>query len=122
MNIHPTAVVESGAQIDPSARIGPYCIIGPKVRIAARVTLKSHVVIAGRTSVGEGTVVHPFASLGGDPQDLKSAGEDSALTIGRNNVIREYVTMHTGTREGGMETVIGDNGLFMGSAHIAHDC
>ncbi len=120
--IHPTAIIEKGAEISSSATIGPYCIIGPNVKIKDNVTLKSHVVVDGFTTIGEGTIVYPFASLGTAPQDLKYANEPSKLLIGQNNVIREYVTMNPGTKGGAMETIIGDNGLFMMSAHVAHDC
>lgn len=120
--IHPTAVIEPGAQIGAGVHIGPYCIVGPKVTLHDNVTLKSHVVVDGRTTIGAGTTVHPFASLGGAPQDLKYAGEDSALVIGQNNTIREYVTMNPGTASGAMKTVVGDNNLFMMSVHVAHDC
>lgn len=121
-NIHPTAIIEPGAAIAPTASIGPYCIIGPDVKVGERVTLKAHVVVDGHTIIGEGTIVYPFASLGTAPQDLKYGGEPSKLIIGKNNTIREHVTMNPGTKGGAMETVIGDNGLFMMACHIAHDC
>lgn len=120
--IHPTAIVERGAEIAASVRIGPFCHVGPKVRLGEAVELISHVVVAGRTSIGEGTRVFPFASIGQQPQDLKYRGEDSALVIGQRNVIREYVTMNPGTEGGGMMTRIGDHCLFMANAHVGHDC
>lgn len=120
--IHPTAVIAESAVIGPGASIGPYCVIGPDVSLGANVTLKAHVVIDGVSSVGEGTVIYPFASLGSAPQDLKFEGEKSKLTIGKNNVIREHVTMNPGTKGGTMETVVGDNCLFMVATHVAHDC
>lgn len=121
-NIHSTAIIDEKAHIAGSARIGPYCVIGPDVTIGENVVLKSHVVVDGLTTIGEGTTIHPFASIGGAPQDLKYGGEKSKLIIGKNNVIREHVTMNPGTESGKMETVVGDNGLFMMGAHIAHDC
>lgn len=121
-NIHPTAIIEKGAKIDPTAQIGPYCIVGPSVTIGANVKLYSHVCIGGITEIGEGTQVFPFASLGHAPQDLKYKGEASKLTIGSNNVIREHVTMNPGTSGGGMLTSVGNNCLFMMSTHVAHDC
>lgn len=121
-NIHPTAIVAAGAKIAETAEIGPYCVIGGQVEIADRVRLVSHVVVDGITSVGEGTVVYPFASLGHRPQDLKYHGEASRLVIGKNNQIRENVTMNPGTEGGGMLTQVGDNGLYMVGAHVAHDC
>ncbi|MCB1652229.1 MAG: acyl-ACP--UDP-N-acetylglucosamine O-acyltransferase [Alphaproteobacteria bacterium] len=121
-NIHPTAIIETGAQVAEDVIIGPYCVIGPHVKIAAKVCLKSHVVVEGRTHIGEGTTIYPFASIGAAPQDLKYAGEDSQLIIGKNNTIREHVTMNPGTKDGGMITRVGDNGLFMMACHVAHDC
>ena len=119
--IHPSAIIEDGAQIDPSAQIGPFCVIGPDVVIAANVVLKSHVVVAGQTEIGEGTTVFPFAVIGEVPQDLKFKGEASALIIGKRNRIREHVTMNGGTEGGGGETRIGDDCLFMAGCHVAHD-
>lgn len=120
--IHPLAVIEPGAIIGENVEIGPFCVIGPRVRLGAGVKIASHVVIGGGTEIGEKCTIHAFASIGGAPQDLKYAGEDSRLIIGRNNTIREYVTMNPGTKDGGMETRVGDNGLFMVGAHVAHDC
>lgn len=120
-NIHPTAVIEAGAQIDPSAKVGPFCIVGPEVVLHADVVLKSHVVMAGQTEVGEGTVIFPFAVIGEIPQDLKFKGEASRLVIGKRNRIREHVTMNCGTEGGGGLTKLGDDGLLMAGCHIAHD-
>lgn len=120
-NIHPSAVIEDGAQIDPSAKIGPFCVVGPDVVLDGNVELKSHVVVAGRTDVGDGTVIFPFAVIGEIPQDLKFKGEQSALIIGKRNRIREHVTMNVGTEGGGGVTRIGDDGVFMAGCHIAHD-
>lgn len=122
MSIHPTAIIEEGARIVDSANIGPYCVIGPDVEIHDNVTLKAHVVVDGCTTIGEGTTVYPFASLGSAPQDLKYAGEKTTLVIGKNNTIREHVTMNPGTETGAKTTVVGDNCLFMMASHIAHDC
>ncbi|MFK7839649.1 MAG: acyl-ACP--UDP-N-acetylglucosamine O-acyltransferase [Bdellovibrionales bacterium] len=121
--IHPTAIIEDGAQIGANVQIGPYCVIGSNVVLKDNVVLKSHVVIEGQTIIGEGTKVFPFASLGTQPQDLKYDGEPSSLHIGKNNTIREHVTMNPGTGGvGRMETVVGDNCLFMMASHVAHDC
>jgi len=121
--IHPTVVIEDGAQIGNGVSIGPYCVIGANVVLKDNVTLKSHVVVDGHTTIGQGTVVYPFASLGTAPQDLKYAGEKSTLIIGENNTIREHVTMNPGTEANGrMETRVGNNCLFMMAAHVAHDC
>lgn len=121
-HIHPTAVIEDGAEIGEGCRIGPYCVIGAQVRLGQGVLLKSHVVIDGLTVIGDGTTVWPFASLGQPPQDLKYKGEATQLVIGARNTIREQVTMNTGTELGGGVTRIGDGGLFMVGAHVAHDC
>lgn len=120
--IHKTAIIEAGAVIGDNVKIGPYCIIGPDVTLADGVELKAHVVVDGHTTIGEGTVVFPFASLGTDPQDLKFKGEKSELVIGKNNKIREHVTMNPGTEGGAMKTIVGDNCLFMMASHVAHDC
>ncbi|QBX34650.1 acyl-ACP--UDP-N-acetylglucosamine O-acyltransferase [Paracoccus liaowanqingii] len=120
--IHPLAVIEPGARIGADVEIGPFCVVGPRVRLADGVVLKSHVVVTGDTEVGEGTVIFPFASIGEVPQDLKFKGEDVCLRIGARNRIREYVTMNPGTAGGGGETVVGDDGLFMASSHVGHDC
>ena len=121
-NIHPTAVVADGAIVDSTAEIGPYCVLGAQVKIGPRVKLHSHVAVAGITSIGADTQVFPFASLGHPPQDLKYRGEASRLEIGERNQIREHVTMNPGTEGGGMVTRVGDDCLFMVSAHVAHDC
>lgn len=120
--IHPTAIVDTRANIAPDVRIGAYCVIGGDVRIGAGSVLHSHVVIEGHTTLGERNEVFPFTVLGHRPQDLKYKGEPSELKIGNGNVIREHVTMNPGTQSGGMLTQIGDNGLYMVGVHIAHDC
>ena len=120
-NIHPSSVIEDGAQIDPSAVIGPFCLVGSEVIIGPDVELKSHVVVKGCTEIGEGTVVFSFAVIGEIPQDLKFKGEQSGLVIGKRNRIREHVTMNAGTEGGGGMTKIGDDCLFMAGCHIAHD-
>ena len=121
-DIHPSAIVEDGARLADDVRIGPYCIVGAEVALAAGVVLEAHAVVAGRTRVGAGTHIYPFASIGHKPQDLKYRGESSELAIGENNQIREYVTMNPGTSGGGMVTTVGHGSLFMVGAHVAHDC
>ena len=120
--IHPTAIVDPGAQIGDDCEIGPYCIVGPHVVLGDAVKLRSHVVVEGRTSIGARTEIFPFSSIGQIPQDLKYRGEPSSLQIGEDNTIREHVTMNIGTQGGGMVTEIGDGGLFMPGSHVAHDC
>lgn len=120
--IHQTAIVHPKAKIADSVEIGPYCTIGENVELADGVKIISHICIDGVTTIGENTKIFPFAAIGLDPQDLKYKGEKSRLVIGKNNRIREYVTIHPGTAGDRMETKIGDNCLFMVSSHVAHDC
>src|SRR5271154_1034805 len=121
-DIHPSAIVDASAEIAASVSIGPYCVVGPKVVLGERVRLISHVVVDGITSVGDGTVIYPFASIGQRPQDMKYKGEASRLIVGRENQIREHVSMNPGTEGGGMVTRVGSHGLFMVGSHVAHDC
>jgi UDP-N-acetylglucosamine acyltransferase len=121
MPIHPTAVIETGARIHATADIGPFCIVGPKVTMGPGTKLLHSVTVTGRTTLGARNVVHPYAVLGGDPQDLKYKGEDSVLVIGDENMIREGATINKGTWSGGNQTVIGNRNLIMATAHVAHD-
>lgn len=120
--VHPTAIVEDGAQLADGVKIGPFCHVGPEVALGPGVELVSHAVVAGRTKIGDETRIYPFASVGHQPQDLKYRGEDSRLVIGKRCQIRENVTINPGTAGGTMETRIGDDCLLMNSAHVAHDC
>lgn len=121
-DIHPTAIVEDGAQLGEGVHIGAFCVVGSQVRLGDGVHLESHVVVGGDTKIGANTRIFPFASIGLQPQDLKFKGEASRLEIGCNNVIREHVTMNPGTEGGGLLTKVGNNCLFMVGAHVAHDC
>ena len=121
-DIHPSSIIERGAEIGENVRIGPFCYLGPKIQLGDNSLLHANVVIAGNTTIGSKAEIFPFVSLGHEPQDLKFAGEKSTLTIGKNNKLREYVTMNPGTNGGGMMTRVGDDGLFMVGAHVAHDC
>ena len=121
-DIHPTAIVASGANLGADVQIGPYCIVSSEVSLAEGVRLHAHVVVDGRTTIGAGSVVYPFASIGTPPQDLKYRGEASQLVVGARNKIREHVTMNPGTQGGRMETRVGDDCLFMIGSHVAHDC
>ncbi len=120
--IHPTALVEKGAELGVGVRIGPYALIGAKVKLDDGVEISAHCVVNGRTQVGARTKVWPFASLGSSPQDLKYRGEDSQLIIGSDNMIREYVNISLGTEGGGGLTQLGSANLLMVYTHIAHDC
>jgi UDP-N-acetylglucosamine acyltransferase len=121
VSIHPTAIVADGAQIPASCTIGPFCIIGPNVILGEDCELISHVVLDGHLTMGSKNRVSPFTSIGIAPQDLKYAGEPTAVRIGNNNTIRECVTISRGTTGGGGLTTLGDNCLLMASAHIGHD-
>ena len=120
--IHNTAIIDSKAKIHNDVRVGPYSIIGANVEIEENTEIQSHVSILGNTKIGKNNKIYPFASIGNDPQDLKFQGEKTKLEIGNDNKIREYVTINTGTNGGGGITKVGNNCLFMVSAHIAHDC
>jgi UDP-N-acetylglucosamine acyltransferase len=122
MTIHPTAVVDSRARIDEGVEIGPFCIIGEGAKISRGARLASHVVIEGDTEIGPDCTIHHFASIGLPPQDLKYKGEKTGVKIGRNNIIREYVSVHRGSVGGTGFTTIGDNNFLMAYVHIAHDC
>jgi len=122
VSVHSTAIVDSGAELADGVEVGPYSILGPGVKIGARTRLISNVIIEGDTRVGEDCTVHPFAVLGAPPQHLAHRGEETRLEIGDRNVLREHVTMHTGTVGGGGVTRVGSDGLFMVNTHVAHDC
>ena len=109
--IHATSIIDKNAKISKTAKIGPYTIIGPNVEIGDGAEIHSHVNITGNTQIGAGTKIFPFASIGTQPQDLKYKGEKNSLVIGKNNIIREYVTINPGTQAGGTITKIGDNCL-----------
>ncbi len=121
-DIHPTAIIHPDAEIGENVFIGPFTKIGKYAKLADGVQLYSHVVVDGHTTIGANSRIFPFASIGHEPQDLKFQGEQSELIIGRNNTIREHVTLNPGTKGGGMVTRIGDGCLFMMSSHVAHDC
>jgi UDP-N-acetylglucosamine acyltransferase len=121
LGIHPSAVIEKGAQIGEGVSIGPFCHIGAHVTLGDGVELISHVALGGNTSVGARTRIFPFASIGHEPQDLKFHGEDNSLTIGSDCMIREGVTMNPGTEGGGGKTIVGNHCTFLANSHIAHD-
>ena len=120
--VHPSAIIASGAVLGEGTSVGPYSIIGPNVVIGQNCQIGPHVVIEGFTSLGNDNRVFQFASVGSAPQDLKYKGEQSRLEIGSRNIIREYVTLQPGTAGGGMLSKIGDENLFMVSSHVGHDC
>ena len=120
--IHPSSIVERGAELGDGVEIGPFCVIGPKVRLGDGVRLLSHVSIGGSTTIGPRTLIRPFAALGQPPQDKGYKGEDTRLIIGADNILHEHVTMQLGTPKGRQQTVVGDRGFFMVGAHVGHDC
>ena len=120
--IHPTALVDAGAQIDASVTIGPYAVIGTHVVLGAGTTVGAHCVIEGHTTIGRDNRIFQFASLGAAPQDKKYAGEPTRLVIGDRNTIREFCTFNTGTVQDQSVTRIGDDNWVMAYVHIAHDC
>ena len=120
--IHNTAIIDPKAKLHKNVKVGPYSIIGANVEIEENTEVQSHVSILGNTKIGKNNKIYPFASIGNDPQDLKFQGEETKLEIGNDNKIREYVTINPGTNGGGGITKVGNNCLFMVSAHIAHDC
>ena len=122
MNIHQTAIVDPGAEVDSSVMIGPYTIVENGVRIGAGTEIGSHSLIQGMADIGPGNKIGPFVNIGGPPQDLSYSGEETRVSIGSNNIIREYVSIHRGTVNGGSETLIGNENMLMAYSHIAHDC
>lgn len=119
--VHPTALVDDAARLGADVRIGPFCRVGPDVALGDGVVLESHVVVEGHTTIGARTRIHPFACLGGPPQDLKYDGSPTTLVVGADCTIREAVTMHRGTPHGGGETRVGDRCFILAYAHVAHD-
>ncbi|WP_288429566.1 acyl-ACP--UDP-N-acetylglucosamine O-acyltransferase [uncultured Agrobacterium sp.] len=120
--IHSLAVVEDGAVIGENVEIGAFAHVGSKVTLRNGVKLLNHAVVTGRTVVGEGTVIHPMAVIGGQPQAIRHDGSETTLDIGARCTIREGVTMNTGSSDGGSRTVVGDDNLFLANSHVAHDC
>jgi len=120
--IEATARVADGARIGEGVEIGPYCIVGPQVELGDGVRLIAHVHVTGVTTIGAGTVVYPFASLGTPPQSVHYRGGPTRLVIGPRCDLREGVTMNTGTEDGGGVTSVGERCLFMVGSHIGHDC
>ncbi|MDG2303781.1 MAG: acyl-ACP--UDP-N-acetylglucosamine O-acyltransferase [Candidatus Binatia bacterium] len=120
--IHSTAIVSVGAELEAGVEVGPQAFIGPRVRIGRGTKVQHHAHIDGCTTLGVHNQVFPYAVVGSVPQDMKYAGEDSRLTIGDRNRIREFATLSLGTEGGGMETTIGDDNLFMNYSHVGHDC
>ncbi len=120
--IHPTAIVAPEAQLAPDVSVGPFSIVGPNVRIGAGTQVGPHCIIDGHTTIGENNEFYRFCSIGGMPQDKKYKGEPTRLEIGDGNMVREYVTINTGTVQDVGVTRVGDDNWIMAYVHIAHDC
>lgn len=123
LNIHKTAIIHPGAKLSSGVSVGPYSVIEGGVTIGDNVRVGSHCVLAGQTTIGHNCKIYTGAVIGSAPQDKKHSADDNVfLNIGENNVIREYVTINSGTAEGGGKTVLGNNNLLMAYSHVAHDC
>ncbi|NOT10769.1 MAG: acyl-ACP--UDP-N-acetylglucosamine O-acyltransferase [Methylococcaceae bacterium] len=120
--IHPQAIIDSKAQLDDNVTVGPFSVIGPDVKIGSGTVIGSHVVIKGPTRIGKDNSIYQFSSIGEDPQDKKYAAEITRLEIGDRNTIREFATLHRGTKQDRSLTQIGNDNLFMAYTHVAHDC
>lgn len=120
--IHPTAIVAREAKLDPDVEVGPYSVIGPHVQIGRGSRIGAHATVDGHTVLGPENRIFPYASVGSLPQDKKYRGEDSRLVLGARNQVREFASLSLGTAGGGMDTVIGDDNLFMNNSHVGHDC
>ncbi len=120
--IHKTAIVDAGAELAENIVVGPYCVIGTGVKIDSGTVIGPHVVIKGSTSIGKDNKIYQFTSIGEDPQDKKYANEITHLEIGDRNTVREFATLHRGTKQDKSLTKIGNDNLFMAYTHVAHDC
>ena len=120
--IHPTAIIDPKAELHETVFVGPYTVIGSGVRVDAGCEIGPYAHLVGETKLGKNNRIHAGAVIGDAPQDLKYTGEESALVIGNDNVVREFVTINIGTAAGSWVTSLGDNNLIMACAHVAHDC
>lgn len=120
--IHPTAIIDSTAELDPSVQVGAFAMVGPRVRVGAGTKIHPYAQVVQDTTLGERNTIHSHAVIGGDPQDKKYAGEPTRLTIGDGNLFRECVTVNRGTVQDGGLTTVGSNNWVMAYVHIAHDC
>jgi UDP-N-acetylglucosamine acyltransferase len=122
MGVHSSAVVEPGAVLGQDVEIGPFAVIGPEVELGAGVRVGAHAVLMGRTTIGARTRVFPHACLGGEGQVLGESDETTRLEVGADNVLREHVTIHRGSRKGSGVTRLGDRNYLMNGCHVGHDC
>lgn len=121
VQIHPSAVVEKGAELGAGVAVGPFCHVGPAAKIGENVELISHVAVIGETTIGAGTRIFPNAVIGSDAQNVAYKGETTTLVVGENVLIREGVTMNRGTGNSRGTTIVGDNCIFLAYSHVAHD-
>jgi UDP-N-acetylglucosamine acyltransferase len=121
-SVHPLALVAPSAELGEGVTVGPFAVIEPGVVVGAGTRIDAHAMVRAGTRLGARNVVHPFAVLGGDPQERTYAGEPTTLVVGDGNTFREHVTVHRGSVKGGGVTRVGSGSLFMASVHIAHDC
>jgi UDP-N-acetylglucosamine acyltransferase len=119
--VHPSAIIDEGAELGDGVLVGPYSIVGPGVRIGAGTRLASHVLVERDTEIGEECTISHGAVLGTDPQDLKYAGEPTRLIVGDRTTVREYATLNRGTAAQGL-TRVGSDCMLMSYVHVAHDC
>jgi len=119
MSIHPTAIVDEGAELADDVVLGPYVVVGDGVTLSSGVTVGAHATVTGPTTIGSGCQIFPYAAIGGDAQDKKYRGEEAFLKIGEGNIFREFTTINRGTQGG--STLIGNDNLFMAYSHVAHD-
>lgn len=120
--IHPTAVIDPKAELAEDVSVGPYTVIDADVKIGNGTTIGPHVVIRGPSVIGKSNRIYQFASVGEDPQDKKYGQEVTYLEIGDGNIVREYCTIHRGTKQDKGITRVGNDNLFMAYVHVAHDC
>ena len=120
--VHKLAEVDPQAEIGDNCEIGPFCTVGPNVKLGSNTKLVSHVVVNGHTRIGENCSIFPFATIGVQSQDQKYiAGTVTFCEIGDNNVVREFVSIHSATEEG-TTTLVGENNVFLAQSHVAHNC
>jgi UDP-N-acetylglucosamine acyltransferase len=120
--IHPTAIIDPGAELGNDVTVGPYAVIGPKVTLGDGCSIGAHAIVESHVRMGKGNRLYPYAAVGGDPQDLKYRGEETWVEMGDDNLVREFVTVNRGTVEGGGVTRLGSGNMLMAYCHIAHDC
>lgn len=120
--IHPTAVVDSEAELGTGVTVGPYAVIGAGVLLGDRCEVGAHAVVQGPSNFGAENRIFPHANVGSEPQDKKFGGGETRLEVGDRNLFREFATVNRGTEGGGGLTSMGNDNLMMAYSHVAHDC